>query len=87
MYATDLLANKSMAWMDDAAKEKKPFFLAINPVNPHNNYQWGKGWTKPVPAKRHEGTFPDAKVPRSVSFNPDRVSDSSRGFNRITNSR
>ncbi|KAB8268617.1 alkaline-phosphatase-like protein [Aspergillus minisclerotigenes] len=74
VYATDLLANKSMAWIDDAAKAKKPFFLAINPVNPHNNYQWGKGWTKPVPAKRHEGTFPDAKVPRSVSFNPDRPS-------------
>ncbi|KAE8326969.1 alkaline-phosphatase-like protein [Aspergillus sergii] len=74
VYATDLLANKSMAWIDDAAKAKKPFFLAINPVNPHNNYQWGKGWTKPVPAKRHEGKFPDAKVPRSDSFNPDKPS-------------
>ena len=78
VYATDLIANKSLSWIDEAAKEKAPFFLAINPVNPHNNLDWNKGgnqrWTPPVPAKRHENLFPGAQVPRNASFNPDTVS-------------
>ncbi|KAJ5692029.1 hypothetical protein N7462_001452 [Penicillium macrosclerotiorum] len=76
-YATDLLVNLSMTWIDDAIKKNAPFFLAINPVNPHNNYDWNNGnqkWTPPVPAERHKNDFPHAKVPRSPSnFNPDKV--------------
>ena len=78
LYATDLLANKSMAWIDDAAKTKDstPFFLAINPVNPHNNLDYHSGsWGAPIPAQRHKNKFPDAIVPRNTSnFNPDTVS-------------
>lgn len=31
----------------------------------------GLGWTYPIPAKRHEHLFPDAKVPRTPWFDPD----------------
>lgn len=73
VYATDLLANKSLDWIDQAAQQTAPFFLAINPVNPHNNMQWGKGFTPPVPAPRYENAFPNATVPRNAAFNPDQV--------------
>lgn len=74
VYATDLLANKSIGWIEDAVKSDFSFFLAINPVNPHNNYEYNKNtWTPPVPAERYKNEFPDAIVPRNISFNPDRV--------------
>ncbi|KAJ5114357.1 alkaline-phosphatase-like protein [Penicillium alfredii] len=81
VYATDLLANKSLAWIDKAAKDKSPFFLAINPINPHNNFNWNNGktnWSAPIPAARHKDKFQDAVVPRSTSsFNPDKPSGAS----------
>lgn len=76
-YATDLLADLSISWIDDAAEKKSPFFLAINPVNPHGNYDWNNGkprWTAPVPADRHKDDFPGAIVPRDTkNYNPDSV--------------
>ena len=74
IYATDLLANRSLAWLDIAAKEDAPFFLAINPVNPHANSDWNKGFTPPIPAERYKNDFPGVKVPRTANFNPDKVS-------------
>lgn len=75
LYATDLLANVSLGWIDEAVKSDDPFFLAINPVNPHNNQDGpGGAWTPPIPAKRHENDFADVKVPRNGNFNPDEVS-------------
>lgn len=76
-YATDLLTNKSLLWIDDAYKAKKPFFLAINPVNPHQNFDWGKGVTPPISAPRYADLFEGVKVPRTVNFNPDRPSGAS----------
>ena len=73
LYATDLIANRSLGWLDEAAKSQKPFFLAINPVNPHENLQWGVGNTPPVPAARYANLFPNATVPRTKNFNPDSV--------------
>ena len=75
MYATDLLADLSISWIDDAAEKKSPFFLAINPVNPHGNYDWKNGkWTAPIPADRHKDDFPGAVVPRDTkNYNPDSV--------------
>lgn len=77
VYATDLLTNRSLAWIDHAHDSKKPFFLAINPVNPHGNYQWGKGGTPPIPAERYKGLFDGVQVPRTANFNPDRPSGAS----------
>ncbi|OJJ32243.1 hypothetical protein ASPWEDRAFT_139929 [Aspergillus wentii DTO 134E9] len=77
-FATDLLANKSMKWIDDAVKKEKPFFLAMNPVNPHGNYDYKTGkFTPPLPKDKYKNAFPDAKVPRNVSFNPDQPSGAS----------
>lgn len=74
-YSNDVLTEKSLAWIDKAAQHenKAPFFLAINPITPHSNLDWHKGWAPPVPAKRHEDAFRGVKVPRNVSFNPDKV--------------
>ena len=79
VYATDLLANKSLAWIDHAVKNSSaPFFLAINPVNPHNNLDWhSQQFTSPVPAERYEKAFPNTKVPRNAAFNPENPSGAS----------
>lgn len=71
-YATDLVANLSMAWIYDVAEIKSPFFLALNPVNPHGNYDRNNGkprWTAPVLADRHKNKFPDAIVPHDTKNN------------------
>jgi N-acetylglucosamine-6-sulfatase len=74
LYATDLLANKSLDWIYHAAQQDAPFFAAINPVNPHGALNWATGkFMPPPPAQRHEGLFLDARVPRGNSFNPDVV--------------
>lgn len=73
-YATDLLANRSLAWIDAAAEQDAPFFIAINPVNPHANLDWSTGLLgPPIAAPRYQNLFPDVVVPRSDSFNPDVV--------------
>ena len=76
-YATDLLSDKALAWIDEAAKGSAPFFLAINPVNPHSNVNYTKdGKTKstpPIPAPRHANQFLDVKVPQTPNLNPKQV--------------
>lgn len=76
-YNTDLVANRSFGYISQAAKSKNPFFLAIAPVAPHAHIDPGVGSGPPVPAPKYKDYFPDAKVPRTENFNPDRVSSSS----------
>lgn len=62
--ATGILTNLSRVWIDNAAKGIALFFLAVNPVNPHNNMDWHDGhhiWTPPLPAERHKDDFPLVK--------------------------
>jgi N-acetylglucosamine-6-sulfatase len=74
IYATDLLANKSLDWLDFAATQDAPFFLAINPVNPHGHFNWTtKRFSDPVPAPRHANLFEGALLPRTENFNPANV--------------
>ncbi|EME40308.1 hypothetical protein DOTSEDRAFT_66113 [Dothistroma septosporum NZE10] len=82
-YTTDLVAEKSFGFLDDALAEKKPFFLTIAPTAPHSNVHIGSNiidgnfsentnvQSPPVPAKRHERLFQDVTVPRTPHFNPD----------------
>ncbi|KAF8979360.1 hypothetical protein BGZ46_005525 [Entomortierella lignicola] len=74
-YQTDIISNKSIAILDGLAKNKtNPFLFVISPTAPHDEvWMVGNGtvFTPPVPAKRHEGLFPDAKAPRHPSFNPE----------------
>jgi hypothetical protein len=71
-YQTDLIAEKAYGFLHDAIKAKKPFFLAVAPTAPHANVKDGV-FTEPLPAKRHEHLFPHEKVPRTESFNPEKV--------------
>lgn len=85
-YSTDVLAGKALDFLDDAVAASKPFFLGIAPVAPHSNVQSNvisNGSvhdphsivaTPPIPAERHAHLFPDAIVPRTDNFNPEKVS-------------
>jgi N-acetylglucosamine-6-sulfatase len=64
-YLTDVIAHKAVTFIRQAAKTKKPFFLYVAPFAPH---------LPSTPAPRHEALFPDAKAPRTASFNEKDVS-------------
>ncbi|KND92061.1 Arylsulfatase [Tolypocladium ophioglossoides CBS 100239] len=73
-YSTDLVANRSVEFLGDAITAGKPFFLGITPIGPHAETLLGSSAPvikAPVPADRHKDLFPDVKVPRTPSFNPD----------------
>lgn len=81
-YNTDLVAEKSMGFLDDAIEGGKPFFLGMAPIAPHGDVtldiasgELVKG--PPVSAPRHENMFSDAKVPREANFNPEEASGAS----------
>jgi arylsulfatase A-like enzyme len=80
MYITDVLAQKAYTLLEEAAEAQRPFFLTVAPSAPHCNvFMNGTGLDEhpvfdfgaPIPAKRHEQLFDDAKVPRTPSFNPE----------------
>ncbi|KAH8884096.1 Arylsulphatase [Thozetella sp. PMI_491] len=68
-YSTDLVFEKSFAFLDDAVSAGSPFFLTIAPIAPHAN--GGPEGTMPIPAPRHLGLFNNSVVPRNANFNPD----------------
>ncbi|GJP89535.1 arylsulfatase [Aspergillus niger] len=79
-YSTDVLAQKAYRLLNEAVTAQKPFFLTVAPIAPHCNvFMNGTGldanpkfsFSAPIPAKRHEHLFPDVKVPRTPSFNPE----------------
>ncbi|GKZ31401.1 hypothetical protein AbraIFM66950_011977 [Aspergillus brasiliensis] len=89
-YSTDIVAQKAYRLLDEAVTAQKPFFLTVAPIAPHCNvFMNGTGldanpkfdFSAPIPAKRHEDLFPDVKVPRTPSFNPEYPS----GANWISN--
>jgi hypothetical protein len=53
--------------------------MGVAPIAPHTETKFlgptSVVFDPPVPAKRHEGLFLDAKVPRVPNFNPDQVSN------------
>ena len=74
-YQTDIISDKSIAILDGLANDKtNPFLFVISPTAPHDEVWFVNGtteFTPPVPAKRHEHLFKDAKAPRDPSFNPE----------------
>ena len=76
-YSTDLIADTAIGFLDEAiAASDRPFFLGVAPIAPHSETVTQPRPAKflpPVPAKRHEHLFPDAKVPRAPNFNPNTV--------------
>jgi arylsulfatase A-like enzyme len=59
-YLTDVLANKSVDFINRAAADRKPFFLQVATFAPHGPF---------VPAPRHSQAFPQVTAPRPPSFN------------------
>lgn len=74
-YSTDIIADRSVEFLDDAIGLGEPFFLGVAPIGPHTETVTGgpngSVFKAPVPAERHKDLFPDAKVPRGPSFNPE----------------
>ena len=59
-YLTDVLARKSLSFIDGAAAARQPFMLEIATFAPHAPF---------TPAPRDAGAFPSARAPRSPAFN------------------
>lgn len=81
-YSTDLVRDKSLAYLDEALGNDIPFFLGIAPIASHS---WIDSTSLPevldpgarirmdIPAAhpRHANLFAGTQLPRSPSFNPD----------------
>lgn len=80
-YSTDLVAEKALGFLDDAAANAdQPFFIGIAPIGPHGdseNLNNGSGFLPPVSAERHANMFMNVTVPRTYSFNPNVTSGAS----------
>ncbi|RVX74102.1 hypothetical protein B0A52_01934 [Exophiala mesophila] len=77
-YNTDIVADASLKFLDEASKSDRPFFMGVAPIAPHTEVEFLESqpqplarFIPPVPAKRHEGLFADAIIPRGPSFNPE----------------
>src|SRR5207249_11488194 len=65
-YMVDVLSNKAADFITRASAGDKPFFMYIATYAPH---------APATPADRYMTDFPDAKAPRTPSFNEADVSD------------
>ena len=59
-YMTDLIANRSLAWMAEQLEARRPFFAYIAPHAPH---------TRATPAPGSDGYFREEVAPRLPSWN------------------
>jgi len=70
-YATDVLGEKAIDFIERNSKLGKPFFAYISTYAPHS---------PSTPALRHAGLFTDLALPKSPSFNEEDVKDKGRFF-------
>ncbi|KAI8665134.1 Arylsulfatase [Fusarium sp. Ph1] len=73
-YSTDVIAEKALAWLDEALAEVDPFFLTVSPIAPHSNWIIDTErdlsyLEEPKSAPRHQRLFSDYVIPREKSFN------------------
>ena len=61
-YSTDVLAARTLSFVDQAITDRAPFFAVFAPRAPHN------GW---IPAPRHVGRYLDEPVSFPPSWNED----------------
>lgn len=59
-YITDVLADKAVKFIADAADAKRPFVLEVSAYTPHQPY---------AAASRHTDDLPGLKAPRNPAFN------------------
>ncbi|KAI8893526.1 alkaline-phosphatase-like protein [Globomyces pollinis-pini] len=85
-YNTDVLAQKTLAQLNDAAERGDPFFSYIAPIGCHIGVDIklplptppaypDVTLTAPIPAPRHEHMFPNLTVPMSENYNEEDRSD------------
>jgi N-acetylglucosamine-6-sulfatase len=78
-WQTDVLANRAVATINEAALRNQPFFLSIAPTAPHRESDPATGEKfGPRPAPRHVGAFGSEPLPKPPSFNEADVSDKPR---------
>ena len=65
-HLDDVLAEKAVGYVRRTADDDAPFFMWLGTKAPH---------APADPAPRHEGAFPDARLPRPPSFDEADVSD------------
>lgn len=75
-HTTLVTEQKALHMIDDAADNKKQFFMMVTPVAPHVQIAKGNG-TAPPPPPAWKGKFANAKAPRNADFNADTPSGAS----------
>lgn len=65
-YLTDVLARKTVDFIQRSASDPAPFFIYLSVYAPHS---------PAIPAERHAGLFEGLKAPRTPSFNEDGIYD------------
>lgn len=73
-YSTDVVSERSLAFLDAALKEDDPFFVTIAPIAPHSNWVIDDEkdlsyLEEPKSAPRHQHLFEDYIIPRDASYN------------------
>ena len=63
-YVTDVLSQKGNEFVEDAASDRRPFFLEVSTYAPHKPY---------TPAPRHARAFRHLRAPRGPAFNRENV--------------
>lgn len=80
-HTTEVIHEKTHAMLAEAINSRQPFFLGSAPITPHTNIDGTvtvpANTTEPIPLARHAHLFPNAQIPRSISFNPDSPSGGS----------
>jgi len=65
-HQTDVLARKAVEFIDDSARDPRPFFLHLAFSTPH---------LPATPAPRHDGVLGNLQAPRTASFNEEDIAD------------
>ncbi|KAG2497998.1 hypothetical protein HYH03_004257 [Edaphochlamys debaryana] len=72
-YSTDLIRDKAVEYIRQAATVDKPFFMQLTPIAPHRSC-WGGGESEgkmcggPEPAARHRKSLPTVSLPNSANM-------------------
>ena len=74
-YQTDVLRQKAVEQIDDAAGGSKPFFMTLWFLAPHREVAALADQSGPRPAPRHAGAFATEPLPMPPSFNEANMSD------------
>ncbi|KAL7810082.1 alkaline-phosphatase-like protein [Trichoderma aethiopicum] len=73
-YSTDIVAESAQEFLQHALQDEiAPFFITLAPIAPHALVGEGSvgAFDPPQVAERHQGLFPEYKIPRTPNFNPD----------------